>query len=709
MVLVGEKKWSELFIKQQLVPLFHEDNIVVYGENDCFSVSIDNKNYRQYLGKEYDAVFYFSNNITPDSFAALSGGIKAGGLFVLILESKSHADSYYMQRFLRTIKQDCSAIFIEQNVTQVNDTTLPVNISHDVLSQQRLKKEVSSDKKESQTFKYGCMTLDQEIAVTAILKVHTGHRNRPLVLTADRGRGKSCALALATVHMLREAKKTVDIIVCAPQLSSLNSFFQLLKQQLAIKSNDKTVVQYQGSTVKFMPLDVILTKRPKVSLLLIDEAASFPLYLLNKVLLRYHRLVFSSTLHGYEGAGRGFALKFKQLLAKHYTQYSDVEIEQPIRFDVDDPLENFVFNACLLNASLPDVSAKTLLLGDRQSNLPSHVDEQQETFLSRLCYQQHSSAELLKNEALLAHVFSILVTAHYQTSPNDLKLMLDNPNVKLISLTLDGQVVSVALIMTEGQLTDDLVEQVKCGKRRLKDHFLPQALLTHCGHQKAFDFSYWRILRIAVNPAIQQQGIGSAFLAKISEHAKEQSIDIIGTSFGLNNQLFNFWQNADYCLARIGFTQDHASGEYSGLLLKSVSADSEMFVTECQHVFYEQFLYLLAEQYRQLDSELVTEILSSLPEKSVLALTELDKQTLHDFILKHRQLDQCAYGLSKYLVHYCVYHRADKPENFSLLVGKLLQRHSIKKICDDYNLTGKKQLHTTLIQLFSELKSSVTV
>ena len=46
-----------------------------------------------------------------------------------------------------------------------------------------------------------CRTADQQRAVDAVVRVVTGHRRRPVVLTSDRGRGKSAAFGIAAAQL----------------------------------------------------------------------------------------------------------------------------------------------------------------------------------------------------------------------------------------------------------------------------------------------------------------------------------------------------------------------------------------------------------------------------------------------------------------------------------------------------------------------------
>ncbi|MEI8631519.1 hypothetical protein P4S72_04165 [Vibrio sp. PP-XX7] len=64
----------------------------------------------------------------------------------------------------------------------------------------------------------------QEHVIQSIIHVVEGHRKRPLVMIADRGRGKSSALGIAAA-MLMQRRPTFTIMVTAPSVSSCSAYF----------------------------------------------------------------------------------------------------------------------------------------------------------------------------------------------------------------------------------------------------------------------------------------------------------------------------------------------------------------------------------------------------------------------------------------------------------------------------------------------------
>ncbi|MBO9490064.1 tRNA(Met) cytidine acetyltransferase [Endozoicomonas sp. G2_1] len=731
-VLVGDLDWALAYFgqlsaqsddKQAFTNLLVTDFVLSeqqHAEQLARSVEVTNKNHRQLLGSEYQHILLAAQSFNPEAFAALSGTLVAGGsLFLLLSPAEYQEPSYFLQRFLILLKQQVgNGVYL---LRQGDEKDLIADFAgadfgSQTQSQGLPKCDDNRAHELSGEFAYQCATADQVKAVEAIIRQVSGHRHRPLVLTADRGRGKSTALALACVELLNDVDEknatggVIDIVVCAPQLAALQVFFR----QLSINLPEAKVClqtgtcQYQGSTITFYPIDKLLLDKPKCQLLMVDEAASIPVYLLTKLLANYHRIVFASTVHGYEGAGRGFAIKFKKVLNEHYPNWRSLEMTQAIRWREGDPLENFVNRSCLLDASLAAANCQQF----SQANI--------DTLSMRLV----TPSELLAQPYLLEQVLAILVTAHYQTSPNDLQLILDNPKAQLLVLKTESanieqvQVVAVTLLLSEGAnsgISESEINGVIDGRRRLKDQFTPQSLINHCGLFSAFDWQYLRVLRIAVHPDCQGLGIGRYFLGKITRFAKQQGGDVLSTSFGLNSELLWFWQRAGFSLARIGFSQDQASGEYSGLLLKALNDSSAEFAGIATTGFYQQLPYLLAQQYQHLSANLVAVVASAWPQSVLPVLTELEEYQISAFAEGKMQYDSCAYALQHWLIiHLVELAKQLKPtaQNSTTsvlpLIKRLLIRASVAEICAEFGFTGKKTLNQYLIDYVKRHYSRTT-
>ena len=368
------------------------------------------------------------------------------------------------------------------------------------------------------------------------------------MLTADRGRGKSSALALAACQMLANAKQPLNIIITAASKAALAIFFKQVSHQLPNAEIRSASIKHANGNIVFYPIDVLLKDQPSASIVMIDEAAAFPVYLLQQLLGYYHRLIFSSTIHGYEGAGRGFSIKFRQVLQRLMPNWREMHIKEAIRWANDDPLEQFVFSSALLNAKLP--SYEQHLFNDNASVMSANnIAQVRHIAPNNLSVEAITAEHLLQNEALLQQAFAVLVTAHYQTSPSDVKLLLNNHVISLLVLKQQDRILGVVMMMREGQIDDNLVALVRNNQRRLRDQFLPQSLLTHCGVKDSFKYSYQRIMRIAIHPQFQGQGLGQYFLAEIEQQLSRQGVDFIGSSFGGNANLLNFWQQAGFNIA----------------------------------------------------------------------------------------------------------------------------------------------------------------
>jgi len=671
---------------------------LIYSKSSIIPANFNTKRFLDKLGTENDYVVFVDENFNADALAALSGTLVAGGiLFLIFAEQPSTERSNFQQRFFRYITDE------------------RYHQAHQIIYQHKLFTAPLTKTSESLTtvnklsaLNYQCATLEQVQAVDAIVKVVSGHRKRPLVLTADRGRGKSSALAIACANiLLAEQRKTNNtqlqrIVITAPDVQSLKVFFHQLQLSLPTADLHQYKLAYASGSVEFIPVDQLLTGTiESPSLVLVDEAAAIPVYLLSKLLTRFHRMVFASTVHGYEGAGRGFTLKFKQILQKKCPQWRSLHIKQPIRWRENDPLEALIFDICLLNADLPDVSYGEVI--------PAHV----------VC-KRVMVAELLQDEVLLVQVFSVLVTAHYQTKPSDLMILLDNASTHLLVAFADKKqlkVVGVVLLMAEGLVSNTAVcasdiDAVINSQRRLKNQFLPQALLTYCGITQAFEFSYFRIMRIAVHVELQQQNIGSFLLDEVSKYAKVNGVDFVGSSFGANTQLMRFWLNNHFQIIRLGFTLDKASGEHSALMLKALKGENTQQVTAMNNEFYRSFDYLLTDEYNNLSTDLIALIQSYVSSEKIPRLTDSDLHSIQSFVQGNSLYSSSAFSLYLWLKHHLVkeYHShnclsgelKEQQQFVEVLIARMMQKHSISDVCLKYGYSGKKTLNSAIRQYIAQ-------
>ena len=677
LVLEGEFDWFSSLVNTTIKCLNNqkEQSYLLWGdllaEHEQLHEKFNISNYRHHLGTENALVVFADSNFHPDAFAALSGTLVAGGFFFYYRPVSSRADDFFKQRINNSVLIDQDVLIVKQS-----DQSLPALINAQPIKALQA----------SAPLPFACKTPEQENAVTAVLKVAQGKRKRPLVLTADRGRGKSSALAIAVAQLLQQTNIKLSIAITAGHQDASKVFFQQLARSCAQGEYQQGQFCYQDHVVKFLPVDVLIKQPQTLSLLLVDEAAAIPVHLLTKLTSLYHRIVFSSTVHGYEGAGRGFAIKFLTQLALTCPQYQQLHLKQPIRWAENDPLERFVFNTFLLNVEKRN--DKNVAIVD--DNIDHSVISQQ---------------QLAENECLLHEVFAVLITAHYQTSPSDLKLLLSNENVRLLISKSDEKVVAVALCLVEGQAQHSDITKLSQSKARLKNQFLPQSLFLHNGIEQAFDYRYLRIMRIAVYPSYQQQGLGSKLLNYVLNYAQQQAFDTVGSSFAANRQLLSFWFKAGFKLTRIGFSCDQASGEHSAAVFYPLTERANEMLHDCHLQFYRSFSYLLTEQYRNLDSELVYLTISYWPKEVLPELSAFDLKTLDDFLSKKRLYDTCVYNLHRYLIYTLATNKLNHSDA-PCLIAKVLQKQDLQSLCHNYHFTGKKALQVFLVEAFARLRAN---
>lgn len=625
--------------------------------------AINSKQALQQLGNNNQLIIFDGqNSFSADAFGALVGTLQAGG-WMLVLVPAGLLSSVWLKRFLKIAERYPSVKHVYQG------ESLP-----DVVLSLPAISETASP------------TDEQRQAIAAVLNVVSGHRRRPLVITADRGRGKTALLGMASATLLQQGKK--KILITAPSIANIQPLIEHAAMALPGAERYQNSLHWQQADIHFVAPDALLTAKLSGDLLIVDEAAAIPAPMLEAMLQAYSRIVFSTTEHGYEGTGRGFAVRFKKTLDRLTPDWRSVTLNQPVRWAADDRLEQFSFDALLLDAD-PVSETRLSSVSLAEANF-AVLDKQQ----------------LAEDESLLRQVYGLMVLAHYRTRPSDLQMLLDRDDISVVVMQAEGQVMASAWLVSEQSLSDDLAQQVFDGKRRLKGQLLPQTLLAHSGVPEAGACRYQRIIRIAVHPALQGQGLGSRLLDCIYSHFSDQC-DVIGTSFALDRDLLNFWLNNDYLPVRVGQQADKVSGQRAGILLRAVSKAGEFVTTKAQQIWQNDWSFLLLQAQCELDHELVILLSQTLRTKNVV-MDAHEQQAIKRFAWQQRAFESTEPLLWRWLQPKLLSGQMTglAKDHQALLVKKIIQGQSFSQVASALLLPGRKVIIEQLRQAVAELIKS---
>ena len=676
LVITGQEEWT----KTTAVALLDKSDIqsilwVSNAQTEYENISV--KDYRCKLGHEYDwVVLNCFSGFRANAAMALSGTIKAQGLMVILCPELTEWPNYRDPEQINRISYGYQQNFPKSHFIQHLISSFTKDSAVAMLSANKFSGKTSFVKDNSDKERY----YEQEIAVTNICKVAQGHRNRPLILTADRGRGKSSALGIAAAKLMQTLDKT--IYITAPHIRSVEQVFIHNKRLLPKAVISKNSVLYESSSLTFKSVDVLLSDEISVDLLLVDEASAIPVHLLNKLAKKFPRVVFSSTVHGYEGSGRGFEMRFIKQLSQLKLGFKRSQMLQPIRWYEHDALEQFWFNSLFQN-----------------------VQQDTETFepASQSIICRHlTKAQLLNNKTLLGGLFRLLIDAHYQTSQDDLQRLLDAPEIECFILTKGNTLLGVAQIIKEGgDCLDEIANNIADCTRRVKGHLVAQNITSSYNALPFLSAQQWRISRIAIAPEKQRKGLGKKLIDYIEQQARQQNIMFLTTSFGCNTNILNFWYKNGLFLTKLSAKPEVSSGEHSAICIKPLTNEALKISDSIHKEFYQELLYQIDKNFQELSESLLIQILLFKPTVNIDVSKNIE--ILKQFAKGKRAYFTCKRLLKEYLIANPARFLKLETQEQALLVAALLQNLEDKDLCSKYNLSGKKQIEQALKASFGKI------
>lgn len=353
------------------------------------------------------------------------------------------------------------------------------------------------------------------------------------VVLADRGRGKSAGIGRALGRALA-ARPSLRIVVSAraPEAAA-----EVLRY--AAPHALRLVSPLEAADAA-LDADVVV----------VDEAAQLPVALVKRIVTRHPgaHAILSTTCRGYEGTGRGFALRFVAWARARALPTLEHTLDEPIRWAADDPLERWAFQALLLDAE------------------PARLAHAPAGGVRHVLFDRERLAD---DERTLRQLFGLLVHAHYRTTPSDLMRMLDAPNLDVHALLEGDEVVAASLVAREGSLPPGLADAMLRGERRVAGHALADTLVSHALRPEAAGLSMIRSVRIAVHDARRRQGLARRLVDAV--HAS-YTPDLHGTIFGATAELVAFRRALGYEVVRAGVSRGDRSGEPAVVMVRPVSS-----------------------------------------------------------------------------------------------------------------------------------------
>ncbi|MFB6117749.1 tRNA(Met) cytidine acetyltransferase TmcA [Halosegnis sp.] len=540
-----------------------------------------------------------------------------------------------------------------------------------------------------------CRTRDQMEAVHALERLTES--GAAVVVEADRGRGKSAAAGLAAGALAAEGR---DVLVTAPTYRNATEVFDRGAATLRTlgafsqRPSNHPVTAADGGRIRFAkpPAAVELA----ADVIIVDEAAGIPVRLLEAFAGGETPVAFATTAHGYEGAGRGFDVRFRDRLEASDRTVTEVQLDEPIRYAGGDPVEVWAFRTLLFDASPPTEQ----LVADATAETARYV--------------RFPPDRLLTDEHLLREAFGLLVTAHYRTEPDDLARLLDAPNVTVRGLCHEGHVVGVALLAWEGDLSAERRERMYEGEY-VRGNMLPDVLTSQLRDLEAAAPRGLRVVRIAVHEAVRSRGLGTQLLSAVASefgpkddrplavgddahpdplerrHRRADGpFDYLGVGFGATPPLLSFWTQAGYQTVHLSTTRNDSSGEYSALLVRPFTDEGQALLDRNGDWFRRRIGAVLTDGLNDCDPGVVAAALRATSGTVDLDLTDRE----------WRVVAAAAYGPGHYDFSPRPFRRLAlrgivdgtlEGRDAHLLVRKALQAQPWSVVADEFGFVSKRE------------------
>ena len=643
LLLAGEPAWQTALI-QQITQLCQGDWVTISSNQPDALLP---EQAIRLLGREFlHAVFDANEGFNTDALAMLTGTLKAGSILILCLPEIESWDRYIDNDSQRW--NDAQGVLSTPNfMAWLKNITL--GDEQVMVWQQSMPFQLPTliEKAKPWALPQGKPTAEQQVILDKLLLSTSGISS----VIAPRGRGKS-ALAGMFIEQYQG-----NVLVCAPAKNSTDVLSAHTSKAISFYSPDNL-------------LALCINNEIQSDWLIIDEAASVPIAQLEALCGYFPNVLMTTTVQGYEGTGRGFMLK----LGDNIPNLRTYQLQTPIRWATDCPLENW------LN--------QLLLLDEPKYNFA--CQQQGDVDIHQLQGNWHN------NISQLYDFYQLLTSAHYRTTPLDLRRLLDGQKQRYWSASINNKIVGAVWCIEEGGLPFELAHDVWLGIRRPRGNLVAQSLVTYGLIPDAMCLNSLRISRIAVLPQYRRQKIAATLIANIVKESHKQAIDYLSVSFGYTETLAQFWMQCGFQIVRLGVHKEASSGCYTAMAMYPLTEKGEQLLRSSLSAF--------ALQYQQIELQTKLRLADKLI-PSYSARAQDNWLMMAGFAFAHRSTLTVYESVANFLVGY--------EQRYPLLVAFFVDNKSVEQCVAEFSLSGKKvltkQLREQCARLMAEKDAQLTL
>jgi tRNA(Met) cytidine acetyltransferase len=301
--------------------------------------------------------------------------------------------------------------------------------------------------------------------------------------------------------------------------------------------------------------------------------------------------------------------------------------------------------------------------------------------------------------------------------------LLDAPNfyIDILENPSSQQILAVALIAKEGGLSEIDQRLLYLDRARPRGQVLSTNFAVHLAQPNLTQIHMWRIVRIAVLPSAQNQGLGSTLMQQIKAQAQAEGIGLMGALFSAHPKVMRFWHHQDFHALRLSLRPNANSAMHSVLMVKPIIENLDHNAIHQLQNLKSQSIHRFIHQLSEMDQVLPMDLIFSYLQSTSQDLQEIAYQDAlqrlkglsdHDwgFLMATAYMGR-SYELNVYASSQLVLCwlldpcrlKIEPERDAQYLIAKVVQKRSLQTVIQDLQVSVPREIMKGISRCFQAL------